>query len=156
MFGDGPHLLPCLHHTDTRRQPPKQTVSLVLPIPQPFTTSPGPVKCSPKEVIMTIAMCNTPAALVTAPYESTDSIEMTKLTELVRGNDQRLLEQMRPLVRRQSVALDLASVQRIDAAGISALISLYTYARETGHSFTVSNASPRVAEIRAEIPAASM
>jgi anti-anti-sigma factor len=96
---------------------------------------------------MTIAMCNTPAALVTAPYESTDSIEMTKLTELVRGNDQRLLEQMRPLVRRQSVALDLASVQRIDAAGISALISLYTYARETGHSFTVSNASPRVAEI---------
>src|ERR1035438_1433448 len=39
MFGDGAHLRPCLHHTDTRRQSPKQTVSLVLPIPQPLAVA---------------------------------------------------------------------------------------------------------------------
>lgn len=95
---------------------------------------------------MTIEMCNTTAAIAIAPFESTGSIAMT---ELVRGNEQHLLELIRPLVRRQSVMLDLASIERIDAAGISALVSLYVIAREAGHSFTVCNASPRVAEILA-------
>ena len=72
-----------------------------------------------------------------------------ELTELVRGQERRLLEKMMPLVRSQSVTLDLSPVERIDAAGIAALISLYCGARETGHIFTVCNASPRVAEILA-------
>jgi anti-anti-sigma regulatory factor len=38
-------------------------------------------------------------------------------------------------------------VERIDAAGIAALISLYSIASEAGHRFSVSNAAPRVAEL---------
>jgi anti-anti-sigma factor len=91
-------------------------------------------------------MCNTTAAKAIAPNESVDSIEVT---ELVRGSDGRLLEQVGPLVRRQSVSLDLGSVCRIDAAGISALVALYSTACDAGHSFTVCNASPRVAEVLA-------
>jgi anti-anti-sigma factor len=98
----------------------------------------------PKEVVMTIEMCNTTAEMAIAPFESTGSIAMT---ELVRGNHQHLLELLRPLVRRQSVMLDLASIERIDAAGIAALVSLYTTARDAGNGFTVCNASPRVARI---------
>jgi anti-anti-sigma factor len=91
-------------------------------------------------------MRNTTAAMAIAPNESAGPI---RLTELVRGSERRLLEQLGQLARRQSVALDLASVQRIDAAGISALVALYTTARNAGHSFTVCNASPRVAEVLA-------
>ena len=69
------------------------------------------------------------------------------LTELVRGTDERLLEQMMPLVRRQCVTLNMECVERIDAAGIAALISLYRSAHESGHTFMVANPSPRVAEI---------
>jgi len=95
---------------------------------------------------MTTTMCDTTAAMAIAPYDFADSIEVT---DLVRGSDRRLLERVGQLVRRQSVALDLSSVQRIDAAGVSALVSLYTAARDAGHSFTVCNASPRVAEVLA-------
>jgi anti-anti-sigma regulatory factor len=45
------------------------------------------------------------------------------------------------------VTLDLGRVERIDAAGISALLSLYVSAREAGRCFTVVNLSPHVAEI---------
>ncbi|MGA2572501.1 MAG: STAS domain-containing protein [Terracidiphilus sp.] len=68
-------------------------------------------------------------------------------TELVRGQDQKFLETMKPLVRCQSVRLDLNAVQRIDAAGLAALITLFCAAREAGHDFKISNPSPRVAEI---------
>jgi anti-anti-sigma factor len=71
------------------------------------------------------------------------------LTELVRGSDRHLIEEMEPLVRREDVSLDLASVERIDAAGIAALISLYRVAQSSGHSFTISRASERVAEMLA-------
>jgi anti-anti-sigma factor len=71
------------------------------------------------------------------------------LSELVRGEEQRLVERMAPVVRSQSVLLDLRHVRRIDAAGIAALITLYGCARETGHDFTVLNVTPRVAEILA-------
>lgn len=73
----------------------------------------------------------------------------SQLTELVRGSDRRLIEEMEPLVRRQNVSLDLASVERIDAAGIAALISLYRMAHESGHGFIISRASARVAEMLA-------
>jgi anti-anti-sigma factor len=69
------------------------------------------------------------------------------LTELVRGHDQALLDRLEPLVCRQDLILDLQSVERIDAAGITALIYLYRSACATDHSFAVSNASPHVAEI---------
>lgn len=71
------------------------------------------------------------------------------MTELVRGNEQSLLTLFTPLVREQSIALDFSEVERIDAAGIAALISLYDHARQTGHKFTVCNVSNRVAEILA-------
>jgi anti-anti-sigma regulatory factor len=38
-------------------------------------------------------------------------------------------------------------VDRIDAAGIAALISLYGCARDAGHGFMVANASTHVREI---------
>ncbi len=71
------------------------------------------------------------------------------LTELVRGEERRLLERVAPLVRSQSVSLDLRSIKRIDAAGIAALISLYRNASEAGHTFSIAEASPRVAQILA-------
>jgi anti-anti-sigma factor len=69
------------------------------------------------------------------------------LTELVRGHDRELVEKMTPVVSQQSVALDLGEVERIDAAGISALISLYGHARDTGHAFAVANPNSHVKEI---------
>lgn len=77
-----------------------------------------------------------------APY-----LAESGLTELVRDNQQLLLDRMLPLVASQCVSLDLHSVTRIDAAGIAALISLYRAASGAGHMFTVSNPSPRVREI---------
>jgi anti-anti-sigma factor len=71
------------------------------------------------------------------------------LTELVKGSDQHFVVSMTPLVRNQSVSLDLSSVERIDAAGITALISVYRIACESGHAFSVSNVSARVAEMLA-------
>ena len=72
-----------------------------------------------------------------------------ELTELVRGCDRRLVEEMTPVVRRQSVSLDLGRVERIDAAGIAALISLYCIACQSGHGFSVTNATARVTEMLA-------
>jgi anti-anti-sigma factor len=72
-----------------------------------------------------------------------------ELTELVRGHEQALMEQMGPLVSSQSIALDLTPVERIDAAGIAALVTLYANACQAGYSFTVSNAQPHVAKILA-------
>jgi anti-anti-sigma factor len=73
--------------------------------------------------------------------------EQTDLTELILGREEGLLAWLNPLVRRESVTLDLGSVKRIDAAGIAALLSLYSSARKARHRFTVSNLSPRVAEV---------
>jgi anti-anti-sigma factor len=70
-----------------------------------------------------------------------------QMSELTRGQNEQLLEQMAPLVRRRNVSLDLSQVERIDAAGIAALISLYGWSRDAGHCFTVANATPRVAGI---------
>ena len=81
--------------------------------------------------------------------ESTLTIAPGDVHELVRGHEQILLERMTPLVRQQNVLLDMALVERVDAAGIAALISLYACAQSAGHTFTVSNASPRIEEILA-------
>ncbi|HEY1679975.1 MAG TPA: STAS domain-containing protein [Candidatus Sulfotelmatobacter sp.] len=69
--------------------------------------------------------------------------------ELIKGHEQGLVWELRPLVRRQSVWLDLGRTERIDAAGLAALVSLYCEARETGHEFAVVNPSRRVARVLA-------
>ena len=78
-----------------------------------------------------------------------DTGKLCELKELVRGSDRQLVEEMTPVVQRESVSLDLTCVERIDAAGIAALISLYRIADESGHRFSVSNAAPHVAELLA-------
>jgi len=71
------------------------------------------------------------------------------VTELVRGQDRELVEKMTPVVKQRSVALDLGGVDRIDAAGIAALISLYGLERDAGHGFAVANPTAHVKEILA-------
>ena len=68
-------------------------------------------------------------------------------TEIVRGCERRLVDEMAPIVRRQDVSLDMKAVERIDAAGIAALISLYRLAEESGHSFRIQNVAPHVHEL---------
>jgi len=80
----------------------------------------------------------------TVPYPAE-----SEFTELVRDNERLFLERMLPLVERRCVALDFHTVKRIDAAGLGALIRLLCAAREAGHTFTVSNPTPRVREILA-------
>ncbi|HEY1987453.1 MAG TPA: STAS domain-containing protein [Terracidiphilus sp.] len=71
------------------------------------------------------------------------------MTELVRGSDQRLIQRLAPMLRETSITLDLHSLDRIDAAGIAALISLYSTAHNAGHEFAVCNVPTRVSEILA-------
>jgi len=73
--------------------------------------------------------------------------QTVEMVELVRGREKELLRWLTPLVRRQSVTLDMHSVLRIDAAGIAALVSLYSSAQQSGHRFSVANLAPRVAEV---------
>jgi anti-anti-sigma factor len=87
---------------------------------------------------MTGILCNTAETLVIAPGD---------LHELVRGQERELVDRLMPIVRRQNVTLDLSHVERIDAAGIAALISLYGCAQSAGNAFNVAHASHRVAEI---------
>ena len=75
--------------------------------------------------------------------------ESNKITELVRGSEQQLLARLQPLVRRQNVTLDLENIERIDAAGLAALITLYCDACQAGYRFGISNPSARVREILA-------
>lgn len=67
--------------------------------------------------------------------------------ELVRGEEEQLVEQLEPVVDRESVALDLGGVERIDAAGISALVRLYSAAIKTGHEFRVIRPGRHVSEV---------
>ena len=97
---------------------------------------------------MPSAICDQPVTGSITTVEPANHTEIF-LADLVRGNDRRLLDRLTPLVCRQSLSLDLSSVQRIDAAGIAALIALYRAAHEAGHRFTVSKTSPRVAKILA-------
>ncbi|MGD0348454.1 MAG: STAS domain-containing protein [Terracidiphilus sp.] len=74
---------------------------------------------------------------------------LPEFTELVRGNEQQLLERLQPLVRRQDIALDLENIERIDAAGLAALITLYCDACKAGYRFAIVNPSSHVREILA-------
>ena len=78
-----------------------------------------------------------------------EAVEPEGMTELVRGNEAQFLERIAPLVRVRPVLLDLCGVERIDAAGVAALITLYRTACEAGRRFGVMNPKPHVAEILA-------
>lgn len=79
--------------------------------------------------------------------ESPNSVVPEGVTSLVRGAESHLLEQVMPILRHHSVWLDLGRVERIDAAGIAALITLYRAARDAGRCFGVTNPTPHVREI---------
>ena len=101
---------------------------------------------------MSRTMVNSTTAFV--PTESSnaqEAIERILLTELVRGQDGDLYARLAPVVRRQHLILDLELVERIDAAGIAALISLYRCASDAGFRFAVTNPSSHVAEIIAVV-----
>ena len=82
----------------------------------------------------------------TNPVESARNIVL-RIKELVRGQEQGFLEELAPAVVRENVALDFAAVERIDAAGLAALITLYADACKAGHTLTVSRPSRHVREI---------
>ncbi len=69
--------------------------------------------------------------------------------ELVRGQEQEFVQRLQPLVRRQNVTLDLEEIKRIDAAGLTALITLYCEACQSGCRFAIANPAPHVRQILA-------
>jgi ABC-type transporter Mla MlaB component len=73
----------------------------------------------------------------------------SETTEIVRGQEEVFLKQLEPIVRNSSIELDLAPVERIDAAGIAALIRLYCDAVQAGRRFTVTNPRRHVYELLA-------
>jgi anti-anti-sigma factor len=104
---------------------------------------------------MTIAMCEamaTPTMMAVEPEELNEPARGEWVSgQLVRGEDTGLVRRIEPLLRERSVMLDLAGVERIDAAGITALLALYRSAREFGHRFNLTNVAPRVAQILAVV-----
>ena len=68
-------------------------------------------------------------------------------SELVRGVETQIVDELLPRVQQESVALNLAGVERIDAAGIAALITLYCTAVESGTEFSVVSPSAHVLEL---------
>jgi anti-anti-sigma factor len=74
---------------------------------------------------------------------------VSSVRQLVRGREQEILEELQPLVQTGSVRLNLSSIERIDAAGLAALVSLHCAASAAGHEFTVVNPQRRVARILA-------
>lgn len=103
--------------------------------------------------LMTNSICEEMAPLTLISFDPVDADEPVRgqilRGQLVRGQDAILLERLGPLVRKCNVALDLSSVERIDAAGITALVSLYRGACESGHRFSLTNVSDHVGQILA-------
>ncbi len=69
--------------------------------------------------------------------------------ELVKGREQEILGELQQLVESRSVRLDLSSIERIDAAGLAALVSLYCAACKAGYDFAVVDPSRQVGRILA-------
>jgi len=67
--------------------------------------------------------------------------------ELVRGTETKVMAALLPRVKQESVALDLSGVERMDAAGIAALITLYCTSVEAGNAFRIVDPSPHVLEL---------
>jgi anti-anti-sigma factor len=94
--------------------------------------------------------------MTTAIHEPTATLNLKTIhpagvDELVRGQAAVLIERLGTLVTEQSVTLDLAGVERIDAAGIAALVALYQNAHGAGHSFRLTNVPARVEQILAVV-----
>ena len=68
-------------------------------------------------------------------------------SELVRGSESEILRELLPRVKQESVALDLSGVDRIDAAGIASLITLYCTAVEAGRDFSIVSPSAHVLDL---------
>jgi anti-anti-sigma factor len=104
---------------------------------------------------MRIAMCEAMTAPMMGAFEQAEPNELVNCQivrgQLVRGQDECLVERVGPLVLEHDVTLDLGCVERIDGAGIAALVTLYTSACESGHHFSVANVSPRVVQILAVV-----
>jgi anti-anti-sigma factor len=67
--------------------------------------------------------------------------------KLVRGSELQFVAQVRPVAAERDVILDLSQVERIDAAGVTALLTLLNGAREAGHSLHIGSASAHVTEV---------
>jgi anti-anti-sigma factor len=108
-----------------------------------------------QEIFMTNAMCEAMTTPMMRAFEQADRNELVKCQtvrgQLVRGQDECLVARVGPLVLEHDVTLDLGCVERIDAAGIAALVALYRRACESGHHFCVTNVSPRVVQILAVV-----
>lgn len=104
---------------------------------------------------MTISMCEPMATPMMNVFEQAEPDKrencQTVRGQLLRGQDECLVERVSPLVHEHDVTLDLCGVDRIDAAGIAALVTLYSSACESGHLFSVANVSPRVVQILAVV-----
>ncbi len=74
-------------------------------------------------------------------------VEIAVNYELVRGNEADVIRDLKPRIQHESVALNLAGVERMDAAGIAALITLYCAAVEAGTDFSVVSPSAHVLEL---------
>src|SRR5882762_6275495 len=72
---------------------------------------------------MTVSPFST-LCLTSAPT-SNPAVVVFMNCELVRGVETQIVEELLPRVRQHSLALDLSGVERIDAAGIASLITLY-------------------------------
>ena len=83
------------------------------------------------------------------PRQHLNTQFVSGIRELIKGQEQDVLKELRPLVHSRSVRLDLSSVERIDAAGLAALVSLYCAACAAGNDFAVVNPSRHVARILA-------
>jgi len=66
--------------------------------------------------------------------------------ELIRGSETEIMSELLPRVKRESVALNMSAVDRIDAGGIAALITLYCTSIKAGNDFSVVAPSPHVLE----------
>jgi anti-anti-sigma factor len=82
-------------------------------------------------------------ASATNPRVSTIAVHC----ELVRGTEDLVIAELMPRVKKESIELDLSGVERIDAAGIAALITLYCTATEAGNQFHIVDPSVRVLEL---------
>lgn len=85
--------------------------------------------------------------MTVSPFFHNSPAEIAVTCELVRGSETHIVDAMLPRVKQESVALNLSGVERIDAAGIAALITLYCSAIEAGNAFSVVAPSPHVLEL---------
>jgi anti-anti-sigma factor len=91
---------------------------------------------------MTVSpFCN--VALASSPIATVVAVNY----ELVRGTESQVMDELMPRVQQESVTLNLAAVERIDAAGIAALITLYCTAVESGTDFSIVAPSAHVLEL---------